>query len=353
LLAISTCLAIGVVEVVLRAFSVFPIHNNLNIQPHSSLGHTLNPRLNDVDRYGFRNTENGIKNAEIIAIGDSHTQGFNVSAKNSWPTLLSKKLNKKVYNYGVGGYGFAQYAYLLETKLAQEANTVIVALYPANDIRPGVCALVPQTYYQTLFEKQIVETPCSSEFNPIENKPVTLSSWFTAYSATLSAIKYFISAHWIAKENYYEVSGHLIKKSRVSVRNKITDLSNPEVKHNFEATLRILKNAHARNKKLGVLLIPSKGNVLRTWSDSQNLESASDFNVSNETKLIRKFTQSLIKLDIPVIDATPYLLDAFAVEEKAGRLLYPQNDGHPLEQGYASYSEAADDLLDIINSPHD
>jgi len=117
-------------EAGLRYFTAFPIYGERNLQPHRLLGYTLSTNLSDVDRDGFRNPS-GVS-TKIIAIGDSHTQGYNVKYEDSWPAKFSSKIQKPVYNFGVGGYGVLHYGVIL-ANLPVNTNEIILGLYIAND----------------------------------------------------------------------------------------------------------------------------------------------------------------------------------------------------------------------------
>jgi hypothetical protein len=88
----AACLSLGLMlllaEIVLRCVTDFPVNTASNMIPHPQLGYVLDPRLDDVDANGFRNAD-VLQQADIVAIGDSQTQGFNAAAEGSWPQLLA------------------------------------------------------------------------------------------------------------------------------------------------------------------------------------------------------------------------------------------------------------------------
>jgi hypothetical protein len=128
LLLLGSC-AIGLVlgEIMLRMFTVFPIHHpRANRQPHAVLGHVMDPALAEIDAAGFRNTDAGV-HSDIVAIGDSHTYGFNVSSASSWPHLISRDTGLSVYNFGIGAYGILHYKYVFDLALARHPKTIVLA----------------------------------------------------------------------------------------------------------------------------------------------------------------------------------------------------------------------------------
>ena len=70
---------------------------------HKSAGHTT------MDHGVRRNfSETSIRTGGVLAVGDSFTEGWQVSDSESWPALLEKAIGVPVVNAGVGGYGTDQ-----------------------------------------------------------------------------------------------------------------------------------------------------------------------------------------------------------------------------------------------------
>ncbi len=63
------------------------------------------------DKYGYKNDINFDDNNSFyaLAVGDSYTEGMGVAINDTWPEILSKITNKKIYNAGVQGYAPIQY----------------------------------------------------------------------------------------------------------------------------------------------------------------------------------------------------------------------------------------------------
>jgi hypothetical protein len=134
LLAISLAISLGIAEMLLRCFTPFPIHSEFaNRIPHAELGYVMDPRLKDIDEKGFRN-QRAIADCDIVAVGDSHTYGYNVSREESWPDVLSTISGRPVYNFGIGGYGAGQYAYLIREATNMHARDIIIGFYLPNEI---------------------------------------------------------------------------------------------------------------------------------------------------------------------------------------------------------------------------
>jgi SGNH hydrolase-like domain, acetyltransferase AlgX len=87
------------------------------------------------DARGYRNQGAGDA-FEIVAIGDSFTEGSGVSDQHPWPTRLASMRKTSVYNAGMSGYDPLHYREALrETALSLRPKIVICMIYEGNDFR--------------------------------------------------------------------------------------------------------------------------------------------------------------------------------------------------------------------------
>jgi hypothetical protein len=91
-----------------------------------------------IDENGFRNTT-PLSQAHIFALGDSFTYGDATTQERIWPTLLEKKLSRRVYNLGVPGTSPKQQLMLLEYVLREKADSARIehllwTIYEGNDL---------------------------------------------------------------------------------------------------------------------------------------------------------------------------------------------------------------------------
>lgn len=85
------------------------------------------------DAWGFRNPRVP-EQAELVAVGDSHTYGNTARMEDSWPIVLGHLSGRTVYNMGMGGYGPNQYFYLSQTKAFKlKPRMIIWGLYMGDD----------------------------------------------------------------------------------------------------------------------------------------------------------------------------------------------------------------------------
>lgn len=120
-----------------------------------------------------------------------------------------------------------------------------------------------------------------------------------------------------------------------------------------EASKNILSaiNKELRDKeiKFGVLIIPSQWVVIENWALNNGVEIPEKYSVEPEKYLIRNYITFLNEKNISVIDALPYVVEAFAKSVEAKEDFYPFRNSHPLVKGYESYSMAAAELISNID----
>jgi hypothetical protein len=123
------------------------------VVPDERLGYRPNPNLPGHDSRGWRNPS-PLDRADIVVIGDSHVYG------SAWPQLVGTRLHRTVYQMGVGGYGPAQYALLLDEAMAFEPQVIIAAYDYGDDIYDSYRAV----YTIKDFKRFTLDTPLYSSF---------------------------------------------------------------------------------------------------------------------------------------------------------------------------------------------
>jgi len=103
--------------------------------PNAPAGHgTIDGTLR-ADRRGFRN-QTDLERYDVVAIGDSFTEGSNVSDGDPWPARLAALSGATVYNMGMSGYEPLHYLESLKAHaLALMPRIVICMIYEGNDFR--------------------------------------------------------------------------------------------------------------------------------------------------------------------------------------------------------------------------
>lgn len=123
----SLAVALGAAELGLRWLSLpgTPIDDPL-------LGRRMRPG-GDWDARGFRNPR-ALEQADIVALGDSQTMGWNAKSEEAWPLVLGEMAGTGAYSMALAGYGPVQYAHLANQALELRPKLVLIGFYLGNDI---------------------------------------------------------------------------------------------------------------------------------------------------------------------------------------------------------------------------
>ena len=92
------------------------ISKNSMIKYDEVIGYIFKPNIisdyTNTDKFGIRMNDNKKYNKyqknKILAVGDSFTAGSGVKDNETWPAILEKIIETKVYNAGAGGWGVDQ-----------------------------------------------------------------------------------------------------------------------------------------------------------------------------------------------------------------------------------------------------
>ena len=87
------------------------------------------------DARGYRN-QSAFESYDVVALGDSFTEGSNVSDEHPWPVRLAARAGLTVYDLGMSGYDPLHYLESLkEVGLALKPRMVLCLIYEGNDFR--------------------------------------------------------------------------------------------------------------------------------------------------------------------------------------------------------------------------
>lgn len=329
---IAALTATLIAEGLLRLLTPYPVNTSSNMTPHPALGYVLSQKLDDVDEAGFRN-DSVLTRADIVAIGDSHTQGLNAAAHETWPRVLEQMTGQTVYNMGVGGYGPLQYRILVDEALTRDPNRIIVGLYLGNDVAD--------------VGRGIRHRHSTAE---IDN---SLRYSIKYHTAVGSAITQLIKRSALGRPHGFAIpqAGNptWVSHERVRYLTSEMDLQRPEIKSGFEETVRILgevaRKCRQRNVILSVILIPTRESVYvdaAQTSEAPHLRKLAQL-AAAESHLLSQLKTACADLPLNTIDLLPALSDAV----RTYRDVYPDyDDGHPLARGYHQYAAAVASSLE-------
>ncbi|WP_077026895.1 hypothetical protein [Fuerstiella marisgermanici] len=323
---VSLAIAVVLAEIVLRCVTSFPINTTPPMVPHPQLGYVLDPKLDDVDDNGFRNAE-AVTEAAIVAIGDTHTQGFNAAATEAWPQLLSSAIGQTVYNMGVGGYGPLQYDLLVTEAIKKKPQRIVIGLYVGNDL--GDVA------------RGIQERDSEREIDNSFRHAIKF------HTATGSALTHLVKRSRYGRPAGFEIphARHptYVSYERIRSISGDMDLTDPPIVAAYDKTAQVLAHAKqscdAAGVRLTVLLIPTRESVYfqNAHSGQSSWPNELQQMVQRETELRTRLQVILQQQQVEHIDLLPSL--AAALDDETP-VYAPHDEGHPLAAGYRVYAAA-------------
>ena len=351
------------------------------------------PHLPEYDEAGFRN-EARPSRADIVAIGDSQTEGSGVTRAEAWPQRLGALLERDVYQMAFGGYGPGHYLALADEALALEPHVVLVGVYAGNDL-----ANMYQWVYQKGRDPELASTDsqiltalaiAEQERGPIDHV------WRETRDAQKGLYGHPLIA-WLrndVEENaklvslYKQLRWHLSGKARVldagaqpeswqqimstiegvpptlllpleghrvrtvltpGARQRALDTSDPRIAEGFRLTAEALREIAGKvqgRARLVVVLLPTKEAVVAEAArQSGGMFAAAAAVAERERRVRRDLRRMLEELAVEVVDPLGKLsAQLLAAEQSAdpdAESPYPESwDGHPGPAGHAAIAAA-------------
>ena len=352
-----------VIEFGLRLLTPFPIHaHSANRVEDPYLIYRLSPSLQDADGSGFRNSAVPDE-VNIVALGDSHTFGFNVRSEDSWPQQLARMSNMTVYNFGLGGYGSLHYYYLINEAIKLKPRHLILALYLHNDLNDVCKTMRKLPYWQSWAEEKGFDVEaCYEGGDPRSNDRQTeegLSRSLRENTAIASLFSYvwgMVAQRFTAAGEFIVVDDEnnptLISTGVVDAEGlsgiRFMDLDRKQIALGYEITKYALEEAKkkcdANNIEFSVVFIPSKVMAYFNYLQGRPNQLHDSYYelVAKERILLDRFSSILDDLSVNHVDAGPYVLRKM---NKASAVYMRSSDDHPLVPGYSAYAEAVYDKL--------
>ncbi len=372
LLLFSIILSLVMGEVLLRAFTPFPIGNKSHRIPDPDLGYRLSGSLHDADEYGFRNPAGQKAAYRIAAIGDSYTYGNNVGGSKAWPALLEGSSGLKTYNFGIGGFGIYSYHALVSRALKDGAKDILVALFPANDFGAvwSHCdiAAAPSAFWRNERARLQLESLAPPKGSGgwrhclRSMKSGGWKTWIVEHSAIASAVRMLVipaMKRAVSHQSHPGQSGKYfvfpdgippISRKYVAENAALTDFAKPETVRLFDDFGRFTEDWSKRAAgRIGILVVPSKERVIfEVLRRHGALHQADPFfirSVEQEIVLEHKVVALAHARNIPVEEAIGPMSIALEDAIRREKAFYPENDGHPYRAGYAAIAATGVRLL--------
>jgi len=369
LLLVSVGVSLLLLELGLRAFTPFPIHWRSHQVPDPILRWVMDPNHEGIDADGFRNP--GVpETAAIVAIGDSHTYGFNARPDESWPAQLAQLSGRAVYNLGMGGYGPLQYLYLTERALELRPDWVVVGLYVANDLIDVCRDLTRREHWRGWAEQNGIDTAACGAPKSGQRwgeRERSLDFWLQTNTA-LGSLLTLTTRDWrtARRMDRGEIRPHQgiaviepgvkaeLKQRTIRHQGRDMNLDDPRHALALEVLKTVLGQTKARTDaggaRLGVLFIPTRLLVFQAYLVEHGYPVSAEYEeaVAWERRIVSQLGARLDALGVPWVEAQPQLERALA---DAGNPYPIRDDSHPRAAGYRAYAEAALQLIQADSTP--
>jgi len=281
------------------------------------------------DLLGFRNSSVP-RIAEVVVIGDSQTYGNNSVLTNNWPSRMARELNlavKDVYSMAVGGWGAAQYLYMVDKAYVFHPRVLVVAFYSGNDPLDSFHMAYGLEEWAFLRPNSSIE----ADDAPRVSFPAPKDQWWKVEFAD------GVSTVFTPTLRKASNSGHPVVQAGWDVM--------------INAGLLINRQARAAGTQAIFTVIPTKESVYAAKVTAEGLNSPEDYRqlVKSEAAYIRRMQQVISAEEGAVfVDLLPEL-QAAAMDNTA---LYPEDiNGHPVAAGYAVIGDAVAEAVSGFLSP--
>lgn len=322
------------------------------------LRYKIEPNSGAHDSWGYRN-KSVPESAEIVAIGDSHTYGISATASDSWPNALQNISGKEVYSLSLGGYGPAEYLYLMQEKAFEiNPDLIIVGFYLGNDLKDARTAV----HSVPMWEEFRGNSPLEELDDSKKDNKRGFSDWLAGNSVLYRIVSSSFIGDNLRQQRRLskgeEVLMLEVEEGGISTgftpdrRLKGLDLRTPEVREGLKYTLEFFNRMNQLSKDnetdFLVVIIPTKETVYSEFiSQDQELSQSPKLTrlLQNE-EVINKIVKTYFSdNNIPFIDVQDSLKNAAGSEQ-----IYPNNfGGHSNKNGYRIISETINQNLKSEN----
>ncbi|HVY56001.1 MAG TPA: hypothetical protein VHC46_09625, partial [Thermodesulfobacteriota bacterium] len=326
--------------------------------PDEVLRYRIVPGTGAHDSLGFRN-KSVPDRADIVAIGDSHTYGISARASESWPSALSGMTGKSVYNMSLGGYGPAEYLYLMESEaLKLRPKVIVVGFYLGNDIIDSFTAVYSVEKWKGM-RKQGFESSARSDEADDDDFSYGIGDWLAGHSVLYRLVSSSFIGDNLRQARRLKRGDEIVmlddEKSGIRTgftpgqRLKGLDLSRPEVREGLDLSLAFLDRMNELALRNGieliVVIIPTKESVFARYIEGNKSLPASDkidYLLRNEREADSEIRKYFDEHGIRYVDALGPLSEGAGKEQ-----IYPNNfGGHENGNGYRIIAGAVKKYLD-------
>ncbi len=327
--------------------------------PDDVLRYRIEPATGAHDDLGFRN-KSVPDTAEVVAIGDSHTYGISARASESWPGALGSMTDMTVYNLSLGGYGPAEYLYLMEKEaLAFHPEIIIAGFYLGNDLKDSFTAVYSVDRWKDMRKPELESYRGSGESDDEEGASYGIGDWLAGNSVLYRLVSSSFIGDNLRQSRRIKRGEQIVmledEKNGISTgftpdqRLKGLDLLRPDIREGLRLSLEIFDrmNEIARKNDIEfiVVIIPTKESVFAEYIEENKAFPASDkidYLIENERRADTAVKKYFDEHGIRYVDALGPLRRGAGAEQ-----IYPNNfGGHTNRNGYRIIAESIKNYLD-------
>jgi len=310
------------------------------------------------DAWGFRNRQVP-EQADIVAVGDSHTYGNTARMEDSWPIVLGHLTGRTAYNMGMGGYGPNQYFYLLKTKaLSLKPKLIICGLWVGDDFENAYQITYGLDYWAYL--RQIPGQKASYNIWGTPDTPVwhkRMRVWLSRHSVIYQLLFHASSLGRFQGEAQIKIDPkvdpsvtaliipekNILEAFRPEVVLRALDQQNPDIREGVRITFKLLQDmkelCDQNQVQFLVVVIPTKETVFSPYLEPRpelHLSDVLQKVTINELQAREKMFEFFKENSISYVDALP------ALQASAEHQLYARTaqDMHPNRNGYGVIADA-------------
>lgn len=322
------------------------------------LRYRIEPGTGAHDSLGFRN-KSVPAGAEIVAIGDSHTYGISARASESWPSALGRMTGKSVYNMSLGGYGPAEYLYLMESEsLKLHPELIIVGFYLGNDLMDSFTAVYSVDKWKDMRKPGFDSSPGNGDADD-DDFSYGIGDWLAGHSVLYRLVSSSFIGDNLRQARRMKRGEEIVMfeddKSGINTgftpgqRLRGLDLGRAEVREGLRLSLTFFDrmNELARKNNVGfiVVIIPTKESVFSRYIGGNKTLPASDkidYLLQNEREADSEIRKYFDEHGIRYVDALGPLSLSAGKEQ-----IYPNNfGGHENKNGYGVIAGAVKEYID-------
>ncbi len=311
------------------------------------------------DKLGFKNLPSvaDLKQVDVVALGDSFTEGMGVAIEKTWPSILTAN-GYSTYNLAVQGYAPTQLEGSLRKYGLQFRPKYIIIGYCASTYnREKVFLNTDQAIQKRRFTggiESIARAEIKGEIR-YQAKYVISALYLLARQATFNLIhntRGAFSDLKIKKDLFNPYAKEILDVgSRTSMMEEIESGSR-EWNSTLSAFDNIIIMANSINAKVILLYLPHRG---ETYYEAATGKALPDRYLEKiESNLLEQYTDkhSIIYLDLSE-KFRNYVNSIIVDSESASELPYLEIDGHMSERGLALVVNEILDIMKRINKSRD